>query len=259
MTTIDPSHPLAIRGRSIRVDENGLACLNDIWTAAGFTTNKRPSDWQQLSSTNPRIIKVLSLITGKSGNYTVADMHRVLRTRRGAGGGTYADIRLALDYAEYLNPALAIEVKEVFLRFKAADATLADEILQRASPEDNQWAGIRALSRSNRKSYTQTLKDHGVADKGYMHCTEAVYQTVLGGKSYELRNKRGLPPKTNLRNHMNVEELSYVMAAEALSAERIQEEQRNGNGPCVEASAIGGAAIKAAIEADRRSRQRKLV
>jgi hypothetical protein len=35
--------------------------------------------------------------------------------------GTYADPRLALAYAEYLSPKLALEVKEVFLRYKAAE------------------------------------------------------------------------------------------------------------------------------------------
>ena len=219
------SNPLSIRGKSIRVDENGLACLNDIWTAAGFTKNQRPGDWTRLGTTHKRIERVLELITGKSRNYDASDMRKVLRTKSGAAGGTYADVRLALDYAEYLNPKLAIEVKEVFLRYKAADPTLADEILQRASPEANVWAGVRALSRSQRNSYTNTLKQHGVADRGYMECTEAVYLNLLGGKSYQLRERLGAKPKTNLRDVLSTSQLSYVMAAEALTAERIAEEK----------------------------------
>lgn len=250
---------IVIRGRAIRTDENGLACLNDIWTAAGFTKNQRPGDWSRLPTTHKRIERVLKLITGKSHNYDKADMHLVLRTRRGADGGTYADVRLALDYAEYLNPALAIEVKETFLRAKAGDATLADEILQRASPEQNKWAGVRALARSNRNQYTDVLKEHGVQDKGYMECTEAVYQNLLGGRSYEIRNRRGLPAKANLRDAMSIDELSFVMAAEALSAERIEEEGRQGNVECASASAIGAAAIRNAVEQDRRNRQKRLI
>lgn len=257
MTTLPNS--LTIRGRAIRFDANGLACLNDIWTAAGFTKNQRPSDWTSLGTTHARITRVLKLITGKSGNYEKQDMQRVLKTKIGANGGTYADIRLALDYAEYLNPALAIEVKEVFLRYQAADATLADDILSRASPEDNRWAGVRALSRSNRKNYTQTLKDHGVVEKGYMDCTEAVYQSLLGAKSYKIREQRGLPKGSNLRNHMDTSELSFVMAAEALTAERIADEDRRGNALCVEASRIGASAIRSALEADRRARQKRLI
>ncbi|WP_298689099.1 KilA-N domain-containing protein [uncultured Sphingomonas sp.] len=250
---------LIIRGQAVGQDGDGLIRLNDIWTAAGFTKNQRPGDWVRLPTTLKRIERVLELITGKSRNYTKADIVRVLKTRIGSGGGTYADVRLALDYAEYLNPKLAIEVKEVFLRYKAADPTLADEILERASPEANRWAGMRAMTRSNRNSYTLTLKTHGVAEKGYMNCTEAVYQALLGGKSYQLRAQRGLPPKTNLRDHMSIDELAYIMAAEALSAERIEEEARQGNIQCADASSIGAMAIKQAIEADRRNRQKPML
>jgi KilA-N domain len=249
---------LTIRGRAVRFDDNGLACLNDIWKAAGFSKNQRPSQWARLPTTIRKMERVIALV-GKSHMVSKETMHLVYRTKRGDDAGTYADVRLALDYAEYLNPTLAIEVKEVFLRYKAADATLADDVLQRASPEDNRWAGARALARSNRNSYTKTLKDHDVQGRGYMECTEAVYQSLMGGKSYQLRVKRGLPPKANLRDAMNVEELSYVMAAEALSAERIEYEDRRGNQPCVEASAIGATAIRNAIEADRLTRQRKLI
>lgn len=253
------SNSLTIRGRKIRIDQDGLACLNDIWSAAGFTKNQRPNDWSQLGTTIRRVEQVLKLITGKSRNYEKTDVRRVWKMKRGNDGGIYADIRLALDYAEYLSPKLAIEVKEIFLRYQAGDSTLADEVLQKATPEENRWAGVRALARSNRNSYTQTLKDHGVISKGYMDCTEAVYQNLLGAKSYQIRGKRGLSPRANLRNHLNVEELSYIMAAEALSAERITDEDRRGNSQCAEASAIGASAIRSAIEADRRSRQPKLM
>jgi hypothetical protein len=259
MVDSSPNPQFLVRGRKVRVDENGLACLNDIWTAAGFTKNQRPSDWMRLQTTLKRIERVLKLNTGKFRDYDKTDMHKVYRIRRGTDSGTYADIRLALDYAEYLNPALAIEVKETFLRAKAGDPTLADEVLQKATPQGNKWAGVRALARANRNQYTDVLKEHGVQDKGYMECTEAVYQNLLGGRSFEIRNRRGLPPKANLRDNMSVDELSYVMAAEALSAERIAEEDRRGNAKCAEASAIGARAIKAAIDADRRNRQQRMI
>lgn len=54
-------------------------------------------------------------------------------------------------------------------------------------------------------------------------------------------------------------ELSFIMAAEALIAERIEDEDRLGNVECEEASAIGARAIRNAIEADRKNRQPRLV
>lgn len=57
---------------------------------------------------------------------------------------------------------------------------------------------------------------------------------------------------------MDIAELSFVMDAEALSAERTEEELRFGNAQCVDASATGASAIKTAIEQDRLQRQRRL-
>lgn len=59
----------------------------------------------------------------------------------------------------------------------------------------------------------------------------------------------------NVRDNLSIAELSFVMAAEALAAERIEQEIRIGNDDCIEASATSAAAIHAAIEADRRNRQ----
>ncbi len=117
-------------------------------------------------------------------------------SKRGRGStGTYAHPIIAAAYAGYLSPKLELEVREVWLRYRAGDATLADEILERATAEENRWAGARALSRSQRVTYTDTLKAHYVTGRGYMDCTEAVYLKLLGGKSYQLRELRGLAPK----------------------------------------------------------------
>lgn len=258
--TDDTAKALVIRGRDIRFDENGLACLNDIWKAAGFTKNHRPFDWQRLPGSNSKIERVLELITGKSRNYTKDDMRLVFRTRRGADGGTYADVRLALDYAEYLNPKLAIEVKEVFLRYKAGDATLADEVLQRASAEDNEWAAKRAIGRAVRLNYTAELKNRGVEEpKHYALCTDATYRNLFGGSAKDLRKERGLPAKANLRDKMDTRELAYLGASEALSVERMEDEDSQGFTECHKATGRAATAIRTAIEADRKDRQRKLV
>jgi len=74
----DTAQALVIRGRNIRFDENGLACLNDIHRAAGFTKNQRPHDWTRLAVTMRKVERVLEVITGKSRNYDKADMQRDL-------------------------------------------------------------------------------------------------------------------------------------------------------------------------------------
>lgn len=256
--TPQSTQSLTIRGRAIRSDENGLLCLNDIWTAAGFTKNQRPHDWQRLPTTNPRIIRVLALITGKSRNYTKEDMQRVFRTRRGADGGTYADMRLALDYAEYLNPALAIEVKEVFLRYKAADATLADDIMERNDAAANEWMAKRSLSRAARLGYTDTLKQHGVTEgQHYAECTNATYRNLFGKSAAELKRDKGV--KNRLRDAFDLKELTTVAFAEVMSTDRIEDEECQGFTECRDATAKVATAVRDMIETDKKDRQKRLL
>lgn len=243
---------LVVRGRVLSEDEHGRICLDDLWALAQAKDTKKPKFWR-LGGAASALKKALLAKVRNSNHYP--DSVDVIDAKRGKDSkGTYAHPILAAAYAGYLNPDLEVEIREVWLRYRAGDASLADEILQRASAEDNYRAGVRALSRAKRNDYTDTLKAHGVADKGYMLCTEAVYQHLLGGRSYELRNKMSLPANSNLRDHLDANKLAFVMAAEALTIERIREEGRQGNEACITASVKCASAIKSAIDADRRNR-----
>lgn len=252
---VNQSRSVVVRGSRISEDINGHLCLDDLWRAARATESKVPAKWrvsrmaQALIIELEKKIKISSLKENKP-------VPPSIYARRGRGStGTFAHPILAAAYAGYLSPKLELEVREVWLRYRSGDATLADEILERATAEENRWAGARALSRAQRVTYTDTLKAHYVTGRGYMDCTEAVYLKLLGGKSYQIREARGLAPKENVRDNLSVAELSFVMAAEALAAERIEEELRLGNDECVEASGRSASAIREAIDADRRARK----
>lgn len=113
----------------------------------------------------------------------------------------------------------------------------------------------RAHSIRVRNQYTDTLKEHGVEERGYMDCTEGIYTGLFGRKSYQIRQARGLAPRTNVRDHLQEVELTFVAAAEALSAERIRAEKRIGNVDCAQASFLSAANLRQALEADRQSRK----
>jgi KilA-N domain len=243
---------LVVRGRVLSEDEHGRICLDDLWALAEAKDTKKPKFWRLGAAAKSLKNALLNKVRNSNLKANEAD---VIHAPRGQGmKGTYAHPILAAAYAGYLDPNLEVETREVWLRYRSGDASLADEILQRASAEANHWAGVRALSRSKRNDYTDTLKAHGVADKGYMLCTEAVYQHLLGGRSHELRNKMSLPANTNIRDHLDANKLAFVMAAEALAIERIREEGRQGNEACITASVKCASAIKSAIDADRRNR-----
>ena len=255
----DPASALVIRGQNVRFDEGGLACLNDIWSAAGYTKNQRPGDWSRLEVTRRKIERVLELITGKSRNYDASDMRCVFRTKRGADGGTYADIRLALDYAEYLNPKLAIEVKEVFLRYKAGDATLADEVLQNASAEANEWVAKRALGRSVRLSYTAELKARGVNGYEYGHCTNETYVGLFNRTASELKADMALKKSVSLRDALSVNDLVKVAFSEVLSVERMETEHSQGFTQCRMATRVAASSVRRALVANKEDSQPRLI
>lgn len=248
----ESQNAIVIRGRSIREDGAGHLLLDDIWELAQAPAHKRPAKWRF----GPRAKALIAALKFKIQKLDI-NARDPIEAKRGQGQkGTYAHPILAAAYAGYLDDDLEIEVREVWLRYRAGDATLADEILQRASAEANKWAGARALSRSQRIGYTDTLKAHGVTGKeGYMACTEAVYTHLLGGRSWELRNSLQLPKGANLRDAVGMDNLSWLMAAEALAADRIEDEGCIGNRECEEASAAAASAIRDAIENDRRSRR----
>lgn len=251
--------PIMVRGRVVRTDANGLIRLNDIHNAAGLKTNRRPSDWQALEVTKRLIIKTVEKIAGKSGNLTKTDIKSVIYAKVGDAGGTFAHPVLALAYSEFLSADLAYEVRDIFLRYKAADPTLADDILERASPEANEWAGTRAMGRAKRRAFTATLQSHGVVGAGYAICTNETYRALFDGTAQQLKQKKNLPAAANLRDNMDKSELVFVMAAEVLATERIEEESAAGNSECQKATGRSAEFIRKAIEADRKDRKRRLL
>jgi KilA-N domain len=249
---------LVVRGSRIYEDANGHVRLDDLWKAAKVSASKQPKHWRATVVAKALIAELQKKVTTSYINENKAIIP-VIYAKVGRGNeGTFAHPIIAAAYAGYLSPKLEIEVREVWLRFRSGDATLADEILQRATAEANRWAGTRAIFRSQRVAFTDTLKKHYVTGKGYMECTEVVYAKLLGGRSYEIRDARGLEPRVNVRDNLSTAELSFVMAAEALAAERIEQEIRLGNDECIDATEKSASAIHDAIETDRKSRQPRL-
>jgi hypothetical protein len=256
-SSVAPRTEIVVRGKRIREDVNGLVCLDDIWEAAKSIEGREPRRWRDVGATKrleEELQKKIAVTALKENKPIVPAAY----AKRGRGNkGTFAHPILAAAYAGYLSPKLEIEVREVWLRYRKADATLADEILQRAPPADNEWAGVRAMARSQRVDYTGTLRDHGVEGEGYWRCTNAVYRQLLDGSAQQIRAQRGLPTKANVRDHLRTQELVYVMAAENLAADRITEEDRRGNTECEYASGRSAGFIREAIERDKRDRQRR--
>jgi KilA-N domain len=250
---------LPFKGKQIRIDVNGLICLTDIHRAAGFSTNNKPDDWLRLESVLKQTTVIIEKTSGKSSAFTKADLRLASYSIAGPNGSVWAHENLALGYASYLSPKLAVEIREVFLRYKKSDPSLADELLESASVEANEWAGVRALSRSKRVQFTTTLQAHGVTKFGYSSCTDAVYGALFDNSAKKLKIAKGLGKNDNLRDKMNTDELVAVMFAERLSRERIEEEAPSGNIECTIATKRSSVRVREAIDGDRRDRQKRLI
>jgi hypothetical protein len=243
---------LKIRGQTIRADANGLISLTDIWAAAGFSVNQKPGHWQRHDSTQKLMVALMERIGGKhnSGKISVKSIYDA----KGAGG-TFAHPVLACAYAGYLSPKLEVEVREVWLRYRAGDASLADEILEKASPEANEWAGVRALTRTTRNKHVAILADHGVkAPVDFANITNETYLALFDKTAKSMKVERCLKKHDNLRDKMGLSDLTYVMAAESLANERIDQTNPQGPTPCQIAVRRSARHIREAIEKDRADR-----
>lgn len=245
----------------IRVDDQGRVCLNDIYRAAGFSKNRKPHDWLRGPSGAKEISALLNRIAGKSRIWTKDEIKSAYYTRRGQDGGTWAHENIALGYAAYLSADLAVEIRDVFLRYKRGDETLVPEIREnRQRHEDAARQEIRSHGKTVRRGFTDTLKERGItAGWQYAQITDVTNQHLLGGTARKIKLDRGLPANAKLRDHLRTSELAYTMASEALATERIEDQDARGYSACRQETSLAARSIKGAIDADRKDRQRPLI
>ena len=208
----------------LRQNDDGLVSLTDIFKASGkFDANKEPAQWARYSGSQFIEFVAENLNMGKSHIY---------KTTRGKGGGTYAHWQIALAYAKYLSHDLHMQVNEVYRRFKMNDISMADEIANKTTPEQQLWLEKRLQGKAARRQFTDTLKDHGVTGMGYGRCTHAIQKPIMGGSKAQICETRGLSKKANLRDLMSVEELIATSMAELVASKTITQSGVRGNNSC---------------------------
>lgn len=249
---------IVLRKRLIRTDDQDRICLTDIYASGEYGDHQTPNDWWRIHASQRLAQALLSRLPVNTRQSKKPDMSEIYQGKSGAKGGVYAHPILACAYAGYLSPELEIEVREVWLRYRAGDPTLADEVLERASPEDNLWVASRAEARAIRNGYTTTLRDHEVRGRGYMDCTDEAYRKLFDAPAWQLRNQRGLKRGSNVRDSMDMVELSAIKLTEALATQRITVEDSRGNQECKEATGRTAANVRYAIDLELKDRQKRL-
>jgi hypothetical protein len=253
------THPLIIGGTTVRTNETGLVSLNDIYAAAqadGQAAGKLdPKEWgrvprQKTSGSSGKVS-----VSGGPGRDFIdfvasnlnADAARIYKAVRGAGGGTFAHWQIALAYAKYLSPALHAQVNETYMRAKSGDVTLADEIADKATPEQQEWLATRINGKVARRRFTGMLQAHGVEGRGYADCTNEIYKPIVGGKADEIRQLRNLKKGASIRDVLPLKQLLAVGLAECLAAEKIESENARGNTRCITACSRASSNVAAML------------
>jgi len=176
---------IVLRNARVAADESGNICLNDLWELAGRPENKRPRDWYRgkrvkalEGALQDRIVEIFH----KSPKEVEGSTYKV--AGRGTGARTYAHPVLALDYSEYLEPSLGVEVRDVFLRYRANDVGLANDILDRIAEqvrEDEMRVHIRGeITERNRELASEGSKA-GCKGWHYAELHNAGYRGLYNG------------------------------------------------------------------------------
>jgi KilA-N domain len=244
-------YDIILRGTLVATDDKGNVCLNDLWKLAGAPENRRARDWYP-SKRAKAIDMALRVRIGEIfPNSTKVDASSTYYTvGRGVKALTFAHPVLALDYAEYLNPDLAVDVRETFLRYRANDVTLALEIVEGMAEQveyDDLRIKLRRLVKDHNKMSVGAAQAAGV--KNFEAYNGAGLSGLYGGLTKaELLSHKGLPEDADRLEHAGHEELAanYFKATQAIA--KLKRDNINGQVAANEAHREVGEAVRETIK-----------
>jgi hypothetical protein len=193
-------------------EDAGNVCLNDLWEAAGKPEQLRATEWHRQKRTQAleaALIERIMVLNHKSEKSAKGSVYYV--AGRGRASRTYAHPVLALAYAEDLLPALGVQVREIFLRYRANDISLANDILDRIAAqvqEDEQ----RIFTRDEIIEHNKLIAAHG-KEAGcslrweYAELHNSGYRGLYNGLDENgIHKLKGLTKSQKILDHMTVAE-----------------------------------------------------
>jgi hypothetical protein len=260
--------------------EGQFICLTDLWKSIGGSVASRPKDWlgnddvaefmltviansshvlkgdarTHLEQRPDKQRKSQSLIEWCTQAKQLAIESDFIRVTRGRNGATFAHWQIGLAYAKYLSPELHMHVNEVYMRYQMGDISLAEEVVTRTTPEQQELHLARMQGIVTRNFLTRTLQEHGVKGYGFAQCTNGTYKGLFDSDAKQLREQKGLPAKTNVREHMNIDELVSVSFAEILAKNDISANEFQGNQSCANSCYQNGIEVKNLLNKRRNDR-----
>lgn len=261
MSIVSPARCL-IAGHSIawqgKKDQEHLS-LTDLYKAAGSPPNKDPREWLRHDDTR-------EFLAFQAQVLNVGADH-IIQTKKGRTGGTWAHWVVALKYAAYLSKQLEDEVIRAWRQLKEEEhdpELAADMSFQRVKSyylrqghtesESGELAAKRLIGKAHRNLLTSEWQRRGAQQPDFALLTNAGYLGMYNQTAREMRQDRGLPARTNLRNHMGLVELAQTGFHEALTREQLRQQNVYGVQDMAQLSHATGKRLAQAINAIRTPR-----
>lgn len=190
-----------------------------MWRVAGENLSKRPVRW--LGQDHTRELIAALKVRG-------AYLYDLVTTKRGRrGGGTYAHPVLALAYAEYLEPALGVEVREIALRVYAGDVTVLDDFKRSYAEqleEDANRLMTREEVRRNNADLNQLLKEQGATfGRQWASFHNEGYLGLYNETEDQIHTRKGLKRGEKILDHMAFVELAPNLYRTAIAQQYLRE------------------------------------
>lgn len=199
-----------IRGRRITEDDDGNICLSDLWELSGSPANARPVDWHRHKRTEALEGALRARMVEKLHLSSEEDVLPTYHAGKGRGAKSYAHPVLALDYAELLEPALGVEIREIFLRYRADDIGLANDILDRVQAqvrEDKLRIQVRADNTVRNKELAKQGAKAGCKHWDYAELHNSGYRGLYNGLDADgIHRLKKLTKSQKILDHMTAAE-----------------------------------------------------
>lgn len=240
-------------GFDIRHDPNNddLVSLTDMWRATGSHPSKKPDEW--LDSEQVADLMVELMAQSNSGQSPLLKMSKpgysrkdrrafekwlsevrqsakdsgLIKAEVGRYGGTYAITKLAIAYAKYLSTKFHIQVLDTMERIGKRDVTLTAEMIDRHSPEQQQWLLNRQLAAKSHNTLKGEILNHG-SNGGHILSWFPQINTlaVTGLLPKEIKKRLGVKTASD---GMTDEELAHLASLQYLQAREIKRRECDGD------------------------------
>ncbi len=181
---------ITILDTSIRQDNHGRYCLNDLHRAAGGEKRHQPSDFLRSESVRAFIAE-LDQTPGIPGVSAVA-------AETGRSGGTYAAELVVYRYAAWISPAFEVQVYSVFRDW--ARGAVERERQRIAAEQERHAARLECPGMTQALRDMRAAQDKPTAPHHYSNEMDMVNRLVLGMTAKQYRAAHGIDAERPLRD-----------------------------------------------------------